>query len=96
LPSNTGPAPLPHQTSFQAGPGNIGPSSLDRLPSMPLELNDRGDGDDFLFNSASYQGVSMRPPPLVSEQSSLGYSKVPLELEGFEGGGFRGRSMPGI
>ena len=71
---------MPRQESFQAGshgPGNIGPGALDRLPSMPLELNGRSRTDDFVFSSA--EGVETMGPPALLRNESLGYSKVPLQ-----------------
>jgi hypothetical protein len=71
---------MPRQTSFHTGPGPVGPSSLDRLPSMPLELTGRKPGDEFVFSSE--QGITTGPPSMM-RNDSLGYSKVPLEVSGF-------------
>ena len=49
--------------------------SLDRLPSMPLDLNGRGRTDDFVFTSTEQPISNMRAV-------SLGYSKVPLQTSG--------------
>ena len=53
--------------SWKAGPGQIGPGSLDRLPSIP---------DDFVFDSG--QGMAMAVPALA-RNDSLGYSQLPLQ-----------------